>query len=238
MILKLTAGVTLEFVVVPAGEFIMGSAEEDELAFADERPWARIALPAFAIARFPITVAQYARFSHATGYQSGADSDVVGKGDLPVTGLGWCDAVAFCAWLQRVSGQAIRLPTEAEWEKAARGVDGRLYPWGNEPPDVSRCNFGMHVKSTTIPGRYSPEGDSPYGCADMAGNVWEWTSTRYQPYPYQADDGREDPKAAGRRVLRGGSWYDSAQLVRCANRGAFNPTPWLAGIGLRCALSL
>ncbi len=234
----LGTGISMEFVTVPAGPFDMGSAEADQLAFADERPQMTLTLPEFAIGRFPVSVLQFAAFLGATGYQCGAERDVVGLGVHPVTGVGWRDAAAFCQWAAGVADAPLRLPTEAEWEKAARGTDGRLYPWGNAAPDPSRCNLGMHRQGPTIPGRYSPDGDSPYGCADMAGNVWEWTSSLYAPYPYQAEDGREDPAAHGRRVMRGGSWYDLDQLLRCANRGAFNPTPWLAGIGFRCALSL
>jgi formylglycine-generating enzyme required for sulfatase activity len=237
MLATLGSGITMEFIDVPAGPFLMGSAEDDALAFGDERPQTTVTVAGFTIARYPVTVLQFAAFLNATGYQCGAERDVVGWGDYPVTGVGWRDAVAFCKWAARVAAMPLRLPTEAEWEKAARGTDGRLFPWGDAMPDPLRCNLGMHVPGVTIPGRYSPDGDSPYGCADMAGNVWEWTSTLYAPYPYRGDDGREDLTAPGRRVLRGGSWYDPEQLVRCANRGGFNPVPWLEGVGFRCALS-
>jgi len=147
----------------------------------------------------------------------------------PVVGINWFEAMVYCQWLNEqlhVPGSTfqvqrdgrkevwnveleawnIRLPTEAEWEKAARGADGRRWPWGNEF-DPQRCNSSEGGKGTTTPvGAYSPAGDSPYGVADMAGNVWEWCRSIYKPYPYQADDGREDLQAAGTRVLRGGSW--------------------------------
>ena len=141
--------------------------------------------------------------------------------------VSWHDAVAFCEWLTKETGRSFRLPSEAEWEKAARGEDGRLYPWGNEEPDATRCNFNPNVKDTTPVGQYSPAGDSPYGCVDISGNVWEWTSSLHRPYPYQADDGREDAGSDKTRVVRGGSFSDGRRHVRCACRGRSRP-------GYRC----
>ena len=117
--------------------------------------------------------------------------------------VSWDDAVDFCRWLSEATHRSFRLPSEAEWEKAARGSDGRIYPWGNQAPDEKRCNFGTKVGDTTPVGKY-PDGASPCGALDMAGNVWEWTGSIYKPYPYAPDDGREDPgSTAGACVARG-----------------------------------
>ena len=114
--------------------------------------------------------------------------------------VAWDDAVAFCRWLSKATHRSFRLPSEAEWENAARGSDGRLYPWGNQAPDEKRCNFGETVGDTTPVGKY-PDGVSPCGALDMAGNVWEWTGSLKQPYPYQEQDGRNSLDADGARAL-------------------------------------
>jgi len=142
-----------------------------------------------------------------------------------VVNITWHDAVAYCQWLSEATGKPYRLPTEAEWEKAARSSDGRRYPWGNEF-DQNKCNTKEAGLGTTTPvGQYSPDGDSPYGCADMAGNVWEWTQSLwgenpYEPdfkYPYDPTDGRENLDAGNNilRVMRGGSFYND-QGTACA----------------------
>lgn len=243
LLLKLAADVVMEFVRVPAGEFLMGSDKvKDNEAHEDELPQHKLTLPKYLIGKYPVTVAQFAAFVKATGYQTAADkagsgwnwldckwqeikgaswqqprggpaNNVVQKANHPVTLVSWPDAAAFCRWASEVgatgrSSSPVRLPTEPEWEKAARGADRRLCPGGSEPPDNTRCNFNKNVKDTTPVGQYSPRGDGPFGCADLAGNVWEWTSSLYgrwdrqaskaadvYKYPYQARDGRENMAA-------------------------------------------
>ncbi len=149
---------------------------------------------------------------------------------------------AFCIWVSKASGREIRLPSEAEWEKAARGVDGRVYPWGNQAPSAELCNFNMNVGDTTPVGDY-PKGASPYGVLDMAGNVWEWTLSLWgkdvgKPqygYPYKSTDGREDLQAVLNimRVLRGGSYLNGDGLVRCASRYFNLPRDRYVDLGFR-----
>ena len=213
----------MEFVEVPAGKFIMGTRQQDE-SDDDEEPQHTVDIPYdYFMARFPITNAQYAEYVNArriihpvSGWEK--------KRDHPVVKVSWNDAMAYCQWLNDLrrnelpSGVVLRLPTEAEWEKAARGTHGLIYPWGNTF-DKNKCNVDEGGKNdTTSVGAYSPHGDSPYGAADMAGNVWEWTHSLYENYPYEAADGREDENDSGIRVQRGGSFIGPNQLARSASR--------------------
>jgi formylglycine-generating enzyme required for sulfatase activity len=216
-----------EMVTVPAGEFVMGS----------EKPVHRVHLDAYAIGKYPVTNAQYQRFVEVTGrepprhWENG--KPVPWMANHPVVYVSWRDAQAYCRWLSETTGGIYRLPTEAEWEKAARGSeDEREWPWGNEF-DAQRANTleGRGDWQTTPVGMYS-DGASPYGVMDMAGNVWEWTSSLYKPYRYDPGDGREDPEAAV-RVLRGGSWFDDRGYARCASRVGYSPGPSHLGIGFR-----
>jgi formylglycine-generating enzyme required for sulfatase activity len=221
------APIDIEWIVIPKGEFLMGSEKEsDRHAYDDEMPQHPLYLDEYIIAKYPVTNSQYQIFVHATNYQPPAHwryGLVPGaQENHPVTNISWFDAIAFCNWLSRMLESTIRLPTEAEWEKAARGTDGRIWPWGNVPPTKDHCNYGSFFGSTTPVERYSKI-LGPYGAIGMAGNVWEWTMSLFMGYPYQLDDGRDDIGNDGQRTLRGGSWISNDALVRCACRDGGDP---------------
>jgi formylglycine-generating enzyme required for sulfatase activity len=212
---------------VPAGEFWMGSGGETH----------RIHLERFQIARVAVTNAQYRFFVEATEHQVPDHWEDArpprGLESHPVVNVSWHDAIAYCRWLSEVTGKAITLPSEAQWEKAARGdKDKREYPWGDEW-DETRCNTDELGLGDTTPVGIFPEGASPYGCLDMAGNVWEWTISLWgkdweRPefkYPYDPVDGRENLEAGDDmlRVLRGGSFSNARHYARCASRYWYDP---------------
>ncbi len=238
----------MEFVRIPAGDFLMGSDPTvDKDARDNEQPQHSVYLPDYYMAKTPVTNAQYAVFVKAAGYKAhskwqGGTKFPTGGQIHPANYIRWPDAIAFCKWLTREGGYTVRLPTEAEWEKAARGTDGRIYPWGNQW-DKSRLNcdaallrglasaFGVAKAGTTSVGHYSPKGDSPYGLVDMAGNVWEWCSTIWdeRAYPFQVQDEWIDAylsRTDVRRVLRGGSWGTYPQNARCACRSRNHGDYW------------
>jgi formylglycine-generating enzyme required for sulfatase activity len=220
-------------IYVPPGPFVLGG----EYGFPVQI--ARLE-EGFFIGRYPVTNAEYRRFVEAGGYEKREywsdegwqrkqsekwaeprywDNPKWNQPDQPVVGVSWYEAEAYARWA------GMRLPTELEWEKAARGIDGRQYPWG-DGFDPSRCNTDESgIGKTTPVGKYSPDGDSPYGVADMAGNVWEWCADWY-------DEG-EDTK-----VLRGGSWVNARRYACCAYRIKSHPPDRGVNWGFRCARSL
>ena len=208
---------------IPDGEFLMGSDKNmDKDAQENEFPQHRVWLDGYEIGKYPVTVAEYALFVEATHHVAPRNwEEQKNRLEHPIVSVNWYDAQAYAKWLSEVTGEQWRLPSEAEWEKAARGTDGRIYPWGNEW-DASKANTADAGPGTTTPvGRY-PQGASPYGVMDMTGNVWEWTHTRPSVYPYDAEDGREDEEllisSLYHRVMRGGAWNYFARDVRVASR--------------------
>jgi formylglycine-generating enzyme required for sulfatase activity len=208
-----------EFMRVPAGKFIMGSNIND-----DEKPEHTLDIPyAYWTARYPVTNEQYNAYAETQGLEHPVLNWQTRK-DHPVIQVKWSTALEFCKWLNNLlraelpAKMIVRLPTEAEWEKAARGTNGLEYPWGRTF-ESNRCNSYEDGKRSTTPiGLYSPLGDSPYGCADMIGNVREWTHSEYKIYPYTIKDGREDSQDTVQRVCRGGSYFDEKWWARCAFR--------------------
>lgn len=259
--LALAPGVELSLVRVPGGKFLMGSREGEKDSHAIEFPQHAVHVPEFWIGQTAVTVKQFKIFVRETGYMTTAERrggglawknfewQIVEKAnwrapfgpgkkgkstdDHPVVFISWHDAIAFCKWAAAVTGVLVDLPTEAEWEKAGRGVDGRIWPWGSERPGTSLCNFALNVKQPTPVRAYSPDGDSIYGCADMAGNVWEWTNSALRSYPYRDEYdgsvlGEEDA-----RVLKGGSFRSFAKRVRCAYRWSVPVDACVDGYGFR-----
>jgi formylglycine-generating enzyme required for sulfatase activity len=229
-------------VEVPAGEFVMGSKDDSD-ARDDEKPQHPVNLTAYRIGKYPVTNLQYQRFlldniDHAapTDWSGGPGDYPLGKGAHPVTNVSWHDALAYCSWLtgrwreDKVieKDYVVRLPTEAEWEKAARGTDGRVFPWGEEWEPGRMNSAESELKITTPVDLFSPEGDSPYGASDMIGNVWEWCSDWYdgEDYKKRGDAVMKDPRGpeeGEERVLRGGSFDYNRMTVRCAVRYGYLP---------------
>jgi formylglycine-generating enzyme required for sulfatase activity len=242
-----------EMVFIPAGPFLMGSPTTDRLRDEAEPDQFALSLDYdYAIGKYPITVGQYRAFVDAGGYQDQrfwtragwqqnsnriqpdhwTDTQWAGDDRLPVVGVSWYDVFAYTRWLAEATGHDYRLPTEAEWEKAARGglhlpngrqenpQPARRWPWGDEEPDDRRLNFNSMVKHTTLVGLY-PTGSSPYGALDMAGNVWEWCLNEWRkPYEHPESNGPEGNSA---RVVRGGSWFNAESHARCSYRLRLHP---------------
>lgn len=256
----ITSQFRLPFMVqIQGGIFLMGTSDDDikhlqlresdwaydwsdnEL-FENEQPQHRIQLAAFEIGQFPVTNIEYHLFIRDSGYRlprgwigfrfpDGMDFH-------PVVGVSKIDAETYIKWLNDRTKMNYRLPTEAEWERSARGDDNRIYPWGNTF-DPWRCNTAESMKKGTTPvGFYSPGGDSFSGIADLVGNVWEWTNSIFKPYPYIAADGREEKVPKANYVIRGGSWYYTRKLARCAAREGMKDDHSSPIIGFRLARTL
>ncbi len=237
-ILKVAAA---ETILIPAGPFIMGSSEADiQWAvrqfhsesfdwYRDETPARTVTLPAFRIDKYEVTVGDYSSYLAATGESPPREFNPR-HADRPVANVTWRRAKDFCRWAKQ------RLPTEAEWEKAARGTDARRYPWGNEPDALNANVRGMgdSYRNTSAGGKF-PEGASPYGLMDMSGNVWEWTADWYQPYAGNEYD--NDFYGEKFKVIKGGSWYSNLDLARPAVRGKALPDQQKNYIGFRCVAS-
>jgi formylglycine-generating enzyme len=246
---------------IPAGDFLMGAADAED----DERPVHRVFVSEFYIGRYAVTNDEYARFVRETGYPppsvrglplvANGERDSMfrelaapyewegplpppGRGNHPVVLVRFEDAASYCEWLAAVIDRRVRLPTEAEWEKAARGgVEGRRYPWG-DALDESCANFLTDPstkprRGTRSGGTYAPNG---YGLYDVTGNVWEWVSDWYARDYYGQGEPRDPrgPAAGQMRIVRGGSWVNDEQsMLRCAYRHTVPPDTYAYSIGFR-----
>jgi formylglycine-generating enzyme required for sulfatase activity len=232
-----------DWITIPEGPFPMGTdLKDDPDAWDVESPEHSVHLSRFSIARVEVTNAQYKVFIDQINgdpppyWENGEIPE--NKEHHPVVGVNWYDALKFCDWA------GVRLPNEAEWEKAARSVDRRRYPWGSQPPDKRACNYDMNVGDTTSVIEY-PKGASPYGVLDMVGNVWEWTSTLWGletskplfPYPFNLGDGRQNLNADETyyRVLRGGAYDRYAKYIRATYRRRLSPMRKYSVVGFRVA---
>lgn len=229
-------------VTIPAGGFVMGNPEGK--GRADEWPQRSVYLDAFAIDQVEVTNERYLAFVATTGhrnppnpYGTGTLQSAKGIEQLPVVQTTWYDAKAYCSWAKK------RLPTEAEWEKAARGTDGRLFPWGDEPATLKRANFDREWEDekTLYPVGSLPGGDSPYGVKDMAGNAREWVSDWYDAdyYRHAPDRNPQGPDKKGVvRSIRGGSWHSPQADITASARGRGGFALQTHGTGFRCARSM
>jgi formylglycine-generating enzyme required for sulfatase activity len=213
---------------VSAGPFPMGSdRSRDSMAEDAELPSHIVQLPVFQITQFPVTVAEYACAVYAGAVSLPVESNGItwerqlATPDHPVRCVLWQDAQAYAHWLTKVSGIAWRLPSEAEWEKAARGTDGRIFPWGDEWDQRKANTSGSGYKYTTPVGSFVGD-ESPYGVRDMAGNVFEWCSSIFASYPYEPTFERENlGEKTNKRVIRGGTWGLRETYARSAARTYF-----------------
>jgi sulfatase modifying factor 1 len=262
----MTSATSPDLARIPPGDFLMGAGDGED----DERPVHRVFVSEFFIGRFPVTQDEYARFIRATGHPAPAIGDLPlvalgardalfrelaapyvwdndrpppGYGSHPVVLVRYDDALAYCRWLSEAIGRLVRLPTEGEWEKAARaGTDGLRYPWGNDI-DASRGSFLTdrslkRQRGTRLTGTYPP---NAYGLYDMSGNVWEWTADWYASDYYGLGEMRDPrgPESGSMRIVRGGSWVnDDVSMLRCAYRHKVPPDTYAYSVGFRivCAV--
>ena len=255
----LPAEALLGFVEIPAGAFLMGcDLQKDPEAYPDEAPQHVMRLPGYFIGRYPITGRQFRAFIEDTQHKPENEGSLYGPPNHPVVWLGWLDALKYCQWLTtglrewaetpqplatllRQQGWCVTLPSEPEWEKAARGIDARAYPWGNAPNNNCGNFGGTGIMTTSAVGCF-PAGRSAYDIEDMSGNVWEWTRSVWGTYPYPTDEAglalREslEVREGVRRVRRGGAFFSSPRSARCAVRLGSGPYPHGGGMGCRVVL--
>ena len=213
-------------VMITSGSFIMG----DDNGEPDERPARKVIVDTFWMDKFEVTYEHYERCVAAGKCREPENYSEVKNKKRPVVGVSWGDAAAYCAWAEK------RLPSEAEWEKAARGDDGKTYPWGDRI-DCTLANYRECSRGRTLPVGSYPNGAGQYGTLDMAGNAWEWVADYYDPKYYRSapESNPKGPITGKYRVARGGSWARPLFGMRAADRAGFKPDTRSDDIGFRCA---
>lgn len=235
--------ITPKLCQIPAGDFMMGNRNSGILGMNDETPFHTVQFSAYSIGIIPVTVVEYACAVRAGTVRT--PPTVVGiswqiqlnRPDHPVVNVSWQDAQQYIAWLQIVTGEAWRLPTEAEWERAARGIEGRTYPWGNDW-NIACANTLESYRGTIVAAGSLIYGRTPDGIFDMAGNIGEWCSSLKKAYPYNVTDGRESLPSTDKRIIRGGSWNKEAKYARATARRAEQTNCEAVDIGFRLVLGL
>ena len=226
-----------ELVLIPEGTFLMGS--EDGLD--NEKPVHRVCVDSFMIGKFPVTNSQYKIFLEETGFSEPpfVSDEMFSHPDKPVVGISWYDAIAYCDWLSKRSGKKFRLPTEAEWERAARGEsEGKKYPWGDEPPwERPFCGYDLETGGPQRVGLNEP---NSFGLYDMSEGVHEWCSDFYDPsyYHHSPERNPQGPPSGRRRASRGGSWRHQIKFSRCAARSSLIPSFRYADYGFRVVMTV
>jgi len=233
-------------IYIPPGEFMMGQTDEEKKwlidqfgekdynsYYANETPLHKVYLDGYWMSKYEVTFAQYDRYYNETKRERPNDEGW-GREKRPVINVSWIEAADYCQWLSQKIGLRFKLPTESQWEKAARGNDQRKYPWGSREPDKNLANFSGHILKTTPVGSY-PEGASPYGLLDMTGNVCEWCSDWYEAGYYKNSPLKNPagPGSGSNRVTRGGGWVSNARYLRCASHYYNGPSSGDNDLGFR-----
>jgi formylglycine-generating enzyme required for sulfatase activity len=204
---------------VPAGTFVMGEGVDAH----------EVELSQYEIGKYPVTVQEFGKYVAEGGREPDQWENQVLYPNRPVVYVSWHDASAYCVWA------GVRLPTEAEWERAALGTEERLYPWGNQEPDPTRANFRYTKLGAPTPVGIFPRGATPEGIQDLAGNVWEWVADWYGEYPKEKQRDPKGPETGQERVMRGGSWLREPESLRASYRSKFEPEYCYSSFGFRCA---
>jgi formylglycine-generating enzyme required for sulfatase activity len=238
----------IRFHWVPGGRFWMGSGADEEDAFKWEKPRHLVEVSGYWLAETPVTNGQYEIFLREQRRieEPGMWRDRrYNQAEQPAVGVSWLEAREFCRWLSEVSGKKMELPTEAQWERAARGDDGRKYPWGGEAPDVRRAHYGKDWEGAPLPVGSLPAGKGPYGHLNLAGNVWEWCRDAWDEHAYEkrgeltvnpAGSGVENGHPTAGRACRGGAFFVVPWDLRSAVRGRLRADGWHRWLGFRVAV--